>query len=209
MGVLHPRCAGLDVHKSLPSRKRGIPSWPASRHRRWRCEAGGAVASDDNQGPDGLVRVAVGRTLHPHRDGGHWRVLEACSGTSSRTASSNWCWRMRRPSRMCRAARPTSTTPLGWPSCWRTGWCAGVLFPTSRRRRCATCCAPASSSCASAAAPASFVLAALYARQRDRPSRPAAADRHHFGRIAIGARSHCRRDPGRGAVGDGADRIVG
>jgi hypothetical protein len=29
MEVLYPDCAGLDVHKSLPTRKRGIRWWPA------------------------------------------------------------------------------------------------------------------------------------------------------------------------------------
>jgi transposase len=32
MEVLYPHCAGLDVHKSLPSRKRGRPWWACVRH---------------------------------------------------------------------------------------------------------------------------------------------------------------------------------
>ena len=52
-------------------------------------------------------------------------------------------------------------------------------------------------------------FAFVYPLCRSQCSRPAAADLYHLGRVApVGRRRHCRRDPGRGAVRDCADRIV-
>ena len=64
MEVLHPRCAGLDVHKSPPSRKRGDRGGVHADRVRRRGVARGAHLRDDDGATDRVSRVAGGERLH-------------------------------------------------------------------------------------------------------------------------------------------------
>src|SRR5438309_11912295 len=144
MEVLHPHCVGLDVHKdSVVTCVRHIVDDTMKREvRSFQTTTKGLIALSEWLSTEGCTHIVMEAT------GVYWKpVWHILSDGEFELVLANAAHVKNVP-----AARPTSTTPRGWPSCWRTGWCEGVLFPTSRRRRCARCCAPASSWCASAAA---------------------------------------------------------
>ena len=59
--------------------------------------------------------------LHPCRHGGHRRLLEAGLARAGRRPLRADPGQRRAREERARAARPTSTTRCGWPTCWPTG----------------------------------------------------------------------------------------
>ena len=127
--VVHPRAAGLDVHKmeitatvrlcAAPGRE------PTCETRTFR-----ALAS----GLDALVAWLTGHRVDAaalEATGVYWRR----GARSPRPASRRNCCR-RSTCGNCAAARPTSKTAAGWPGCASSGSDGPVSCPT---RRFATC----------------------------------------------------------------------
>ena len=144
MELLHPHCAGLDIHKETVV--------ACVRHlRNGKVTTGIKTFKTNHRGIDSPLRLACNGRLYAYRHGGHRRLPGSRSGIFSPTASSNWCWPMPATSKMCRGARPTLTTPSGWPSSWPMDWSKRALCPTNQPSKCAIFCVPASSSGASTA----------------------------------------------------------
>ena len=100
MELLHPHCAGLDVHKdSVVACIRHMVDGKVSDR--------GQDLPDHNPGTDGLVRLAI-RSRRARIS--PWRRPASTgsrSGTFSPMASSSWSWPTPPTSRTCRGARPT------------------------------------------------------------------------------------------------------
>ncbi len=162
MEVPHPRCASQDVHESLPSRKRGMPSWPASAtwsmamgsdRRSFKTTTKGLMALSEWPSVEGRAHIVMEATgvYWPRGCIGHGGVLEAGPAHSRG-------WRVRigageRGARQGRAGpqdRRRRCHLAGRTAGARAGP-AGVSRRIGRPRRRATCRAPASSSRASAA----------------------------------------------------------
>jgi len=106
MEVLHPHCAGLDVHKeTVVACVRHMVDGTIKREvRTFDTTTTSLLALADWLASEGCTVVAMEAT------GVYWKP----SGTSSVMAILSWCWRMPNRSRTCRAARLTSTMPPGW-----------------------------------------------------------------------------------------------
>jgi hypothetical protein len=98
MEVLHQHCAGLDVHKdSVVARVRHIVDGDLKREvRSFKTTTKGLMASSE------WLSVECGTHIVMEVAGVYWKPGWLILGT----ASSNWCWRMRRTSETCPAARP-------------------------------------------------------------------------------------------------------
>ena len=145
MEVLHPHCAGLDVHKdTVVACVRHMDGWQGKPRRQ--------DVQDDDPGTDGTVGLAVRARMHAHRHGGDGRLLEAGvahslrrrvrTGAGQRCSCEERAGAQDRRERRHLAGRPDGAWADPRQLCARA----------NRLSRCATCCARASSSCASAAA---------------------------------------------------------
>ena len=104
--------------------------WPACAPRRARWPSpGDADVPVVHLGAGGAGRLAGRRGRHPGGDGGHRPVLEAGLVRAGGARASSCCWSTPTTSRSCPAARPTSATPSGWPSCSSTGCCGAASCP--------------------------------------------------------------------------------
>jgi hypothetical protein len=77
MEVLYRDCACLEVHKSLPPRRRGRRWWPASVTWRTKPSSGRSGRSGRQQRILWCCRSGWRARVHAHRDGGDRRLLEA------------------------------------------------------------------------------------------------------------------------------------
>jgi hypothetical protein len=66
MDVIYEHVAGLDVHKSLPSRKRGRRCCDGAHHGRHQGRTRVQDLQHDNGGSAGLAGVADGGEVHSH-----------------------------------------------------------------------------------------------------------------------------------------------
>jgi hypothetical protein len=91
MGVMHRRVAGLDVHKSLPSRKRGDGGGLRAADGGSQADAGMSHFRHHDRGSVGAAGVADGVPVHAGGDGGDRGVLDAggrrCGRSSARAIS--------------------------------------------------------------------------------------------------------------------------
>src|SRR5947209_15822080 len=142
--VLHQRCAGLDVHKkTVVAAVRLVEGNKViTEVRTFATTTAGLLALSDWLSQNGCTHVAMEAT------GVYWKpVWHVLSDGEFELVLANAAHVKNVP------GRKTDVNDATWlAELWRTGWCEEVSFPTSRRRRCATCCAPASSWCASAGA---------------------------------------------------------
>ena len=130
MEVVHPRCAGLDVHKRTVVACRLIPgpgADPAREVRTFGTTTRELLALADWLAAADVSHVAMEST------GSFWKpvynILEADSSCSSST---------RPTSRPCRGARPTSATPSGSPISSATASCGRASSRPGPNATCAS-----------------------------------------------------------------------
>lgn len=123
MDVIVDRCAGLDVHKR--SVMAAVRTPKPGGGRRQQVKEFSAFTADLVELRDWLVAEGVTQVAM-EATGVYWRpvwhVLEEVSGLEL-------LWSTPATSRTCPGARPTSATPLGWPSCSSAGCCGVASFP--------------------------------------------------------------------------------
>src|SRR5271165_1555045 len=141
MEVLHPHCAGVDVHKdSVVACVRHMVDGDVKREvRSFTTTTKGLMALSEWLSVEGCTHIVMEAT------GVYWKpVWRILSDGEFELVLANAAHVKNVPGRKTDVSDAT-----WWPSCWRTGWSEGVLCRISKLRRCATCCAAVSSSCGS------------------------------------------------------------
>ena len=112
MQVLYPRCCALDVHKLtvVACLRIAEDSKVTTEVRTFDTTTASLIGLRDWLAANKCTHVAMEATGVYWKPA--WHILA--------DGEFGWCWRTPRMSRMCRAARPTTATPNGPPTCWRT-----------------------------------------------------------------------------------------
>ena len=135
MEVLHPHCAGLDVHKdSVVACVRHMVDGDVKREvRSFNTTTKGLMALSEWLSVEGCTHIVMEAT------GVYWKPVWHILGDGEfELVLANAAHVKNVPGR-----KTDVNDATGWPNCWRTGWSAVVLCRISKPRRCATCCAAA------------------------------------------------------------------